>query len=73
LCIFKKIKQPVATANDNFFQKEAHLIWIVQYLFNANHVPVVFEKHNSIETLIYQGFSSSITQNSPFYRPTHQS
>jgi len=25
-----KIKQHIATANDNFFQKETHSIWIVQ-------------------------------------------
>jgi len=26
-------------------------------LFNASHVSLVFEKHNSIETLIYAAFS----------------
>jgi len=26
----KNIKQPIATANDNFFYKETHLISIVQ-------------------------------------------
>jgi len=31
LYIFKKIKQPIGTANDNFFCKETLLIWIVQY------------------------------------------
>jgi len=26
----KKIKQHIATANDNFFSNETHLVWIVQ-------------------------------------------
>jgi len=31
--------------------------------FNTNHVPIVIEKHNSIETSVYPAFSSWITQN----------
>jgi len=57
LHILQKIKEHIATANDNFFGKETHLIRIIQYNFNANQVPVVFEKHNSIETLVYPAFS----------------
>jgi len=30
LYVLQKIKQNIATANASFFQKETHLIWIVQ-------------------------------------------
>jgi len=55
----KKLKEHIATAKDNHFQNEAHLIWIVQYCisFHASHVSLVFEKHTSIEALIYPVFS----------------
>jgi len=39
-------------------------------LFNASHVSLVFEEHNSIETLTYPAFSGQITQKCPF---PHQS
>jgi len=31
-------------------------------LFNASHVPLVFEKHNSIDTLIFQPFPVNYTK-----------
>jgi len=57
LHILQKIEQHTATTNENFFGKETHLNRIIQYKFNANQVPLEFEKHNSIETLIYPAFS----------------
>jgi len=39
-------------------------------LFNASHVSLVFEKHNSIETLIYPAFSDWITQKCSFPHQT---
>jgi len=32
LFILQKFKQHIATANDNYFQNETHLIWIVQQI-----------------------------------------
>ena len=42
--LYKKIRQHIATGNDDFFQKQTHLIWIVQWISNANHVPCCVRK-----------------------------
>jgi len=35
-------------------------------LFNASHVSLVFEKHNSSNTLIFHPFPVKYTKNAPF-------
>ena len=39
------------------FEKKHIYFELYNKLFNASHVSLVFEKHNSIETLMYPAFS----------------
>jgi len=47
------------------FKKKHILFELYNKLFIASHISLVFEKHDSIETLIYPAFSSQITQKCP--------
>jgi len=56
LYIFKRIKRPIATADDNFFQIETHLIWIVLY----DHI---------LMQIMYQVCSKNIIPSKHYYNP----